>query len=144
MRRILEAGRIAGSARNRQERRFHVVAAAAVRERLATAVTRPPNVLGAPLAIAVTVFGSRNLFDAGRAAQNMMLAAANDGIASCPNSPADREALAAVLELPAEEEVAIVLSFGYPLRRRPPETLSPEEWLARADRKPLSEVARRV
>ena len=36
-------------------------------------------------------------FDAGRAAQNMMLAAWGDGIGSCPNGIANPEALAAVL-----------------------------------------------
>lgn len=142
--RILQAGRVTGSARNRQEWRFHVVDQADVRERISAAVTRPSNILGAPVAIAVTVHGKGSLFDAGRAAQNMMLAAANDGLVSCPNSPKDREALAALLGLEADEEIAIILSFGYPERPRRPERRTPQEWLERADRKPLAEVARRL
>jgi hypothetical protein len=38
------------------------------------------------------------------------------------------------------EQVATVLSFGYPSRPRHPESRSPEEWIARADRKPFDEV----
>jgi hypothetical protein len=37
-----------------------------------------------------------------------------------------------------------VLTFGYPARPRDPERRSPEEWLARADRKPLDEVVERL
>lgn len=142
LRRILQAGRVTGSARNRQEWRFHVLATREARERAAGAVTRPPNLLGAPLAIALTVHGRQNAFDAGRVAQNMMLAAANDGIASCPNMPADHVALGALLELAADEQTAIILTFGHPARARDAASLSPDEWLARADRKPLAELVR--
>ena len=38
------------------------------------------------------------------------------------------------------EQVATVLSFGYPARPRDPERRSAEEWIARADRKPFDEV----
>ena len=81
-------------------------------------------------------------FDAGRAAQNMMLAAAGDGIGSCPNGIADPDALAAVLGHADDEQVATVLSFGYPARPVDPESRTPEEWIARADRLPFDEVVR--
>ncbi len=51
------------------------------REKLADAVYEPTNVRGAQLVIAIV--GTRPL-DLGRCAQNMMLAAWNDGVASCP------------------------------------------------------------
>ena len=55
VRRILEAGRIAGSSRNRQPWRFLVVGDPGVRERVAEAVFAPGNVRGAALVVAVAV-----------------------------------------------------------------------------------------
>jgi nitroreductase len=74
--------------------------------------------------------------------QNMMLAAWNDGVASCPNGIA--EAVRAVPGLGADDAVAVVLIFGYPASRRTGESRSVEEWLAQADRKPLDELAERL
>jgi nitroreductase len=140
VRRLLEAGRMAGSSRNRQARRFVVLRDDAL-ERAARAVYMPDNLLGAALAVAIVVRGKGPTgFDAGRAAQNMMLAASNDGIGSCPNGIADADALAAVLGHGDDEQVATVISFGYPARPVDPETRTPEEWIARADRLPFDEV----
>jgi len=48
-------------------------------------VYAPANVLGAALVIAVAVRGRGPVpFDSGRAAQNMVLAAWNEGVVSCP------------------------------------------------------------
>src|SRR2546430_12766327 len=88
VRRILDAGRLAGSSRNRQERELVVVSD---KETLAAAVFAPENVLGAALVIAIA--GAATGFDIGRAAQNMMLAAWNEGVASCPNGQRDPEAV---------------------------------------------------
>ena len=140
-RRILEAGRVSGSSRNRQARRFVVLRDRALVERAAGAVYEPSNLLGAALVVSIVVSGKGPVaFDAGRAAQNMMLAAWNEGIGSCPNGLADRDLLAAELALAEGEQVAIVLSFGYPARPLDPERRSPEEWLERADRLPFEEV----
>jgi nitroreductase len=144
-RRILEAGRVTGSSQNRQQWRFDVLASEGARAAAARAVYAPGNVEGAALVVAVVVFGrGPTAFDAGRAAQAMMLAAWNDGIGSCPNGTADHDALAAALGLGEGERVAIVLTFGYPARPRDPSRRAAEEWLARADRKPFDEVVRRV
>jgi nitroreductase len=70
----------------------------------------------------------------------MMLAAWNEGVASCPNGLNEPERAAATLGLADDEEVAIVLSFGYPARPRDPESRSAEEWSARADRRPFDDV----
>ncbi len=140
-RRILDAGRLAGSARNRQPWRFHVVEERAAIESLARAVFAPANVLGARLVVVVVTAGKGpTSFDAGRAAQNMMLAAWNEGVVSCPNGIADPEGAAGVLALSEDEQLAIVLSFGYPATPRNPERRTAAEWSRRADRKPLDEI----
>ena len=134
-RRILDAGRVAGSAANKQQWRFLVVG-----NELAEVVYVPENVLNAKLVVAVV---STAPFDAGRAAQNMMLAAWNEGIGSCPNGISDRERGAEILGLD-DGESAIVLTFGYPARKSDPESRSAEEWIERANRKPFDEVVKRL
>jgi nitroreductase len=95
--------------------------------------------------VAVVVTGKGPIsFDAGRCAQNMLLAAWNEGVASCPNGLADRDAAHRVLELAEDESPAIVLTFGLPARPRDPESRSVEEWSARANRRPLADVVRRL
>jgi len=76
----------------------------------------------------------------GRAAQNMLLAAWNDGVGSCPNGISD----AALAERLVGAPVRIILSFGYPARPRDPTAHSADEWSARANRKPFDEVVRKV
>ena len=143
--RILEAGRVAGSAMNRQQRRFVVVEDPELRERLAETVYAPRNVRGAVLVVAIVVHGGGpTAFDAGRAGQNMMLAAWNDGVGSCPSGVADRDTATGLLDLGEDERVAIVLTFGYPARPIDPERRSPEEWIDRASRKPFEEVVSRL
>lgn len=137
--RILDAGRVTPSSQNRQPWRFLVVEGADRRARLAEAVYEPANVSGAQLIIAIT--GNR-AFDLGRCAQNMMLAAWNDGVASTPNGIADADAATEALGL--EEPPVTVLSFGYPARQPPAESRSAEEWSDRADRRPLDESVERI
>jgi nitroreductase len=139
--RILDAGRVAGSARNLQPWRFVVVESEDRKQQLAGTVYAPDNVRGA--AVAVAIVGKAGL-DAGRCAQNMMLAAWNDGVGSVPNGMPDAAATAAVLGLGQDEAPAIVLSFGYPAFTPRPERRSPEEWSRLADRKPLDELVERV
>ena len=140
--RILDAGRLSGSAVNRQPWQFVVVEHGAAVEQLAEGVYAPQNVKGAALVIAVVTRGTP-AFDAGRACQNMMLAAWNEGVASCPNGLADQERAREVLGVAEDERVATVLSFGYPAIPRDPASRSPEEWSSRANRKPLKDVVRR-
>ncbi len=90
--RLLDAGRLSGSSRNSQPWTFVVPTGRARLEALADAVFVPENVLTAGLVVAILVHGKGPvLFDAGRAAQSMLLAAWADGIASCPNGIRDRE-----------------------------------------------------
>jgi nitroreductase len=141
--RILDAGRIAGSARNRQPWRFLVLESAGVVERVAETVYAPQNLLGAHLVVAVVVEDSPG-FDCGRAAQNMMLAAWNEGVTSCPNGMPDSEAAARAIGLPEGQRPLNILSFGYPARARDPESRSAAEWIERAKRKPREDVVQHV
>ncbi len=138
--RILDAGRLAGSAQNRQPWRFFVVERSDLVDRLAECVYAPANVLGARLVVAVAGQG----FDLGRAAQNMMLAAWNDGVASCPNGVRDQEGARELLGFGEEERLGIVLTFGYPARLRDASSRSAAEWSARANRRPLAELVERL
>jgi nitroreductase len=141
--RILDAGRIAGSARNKQPWRFLVLENRDLVKQVAATVYAPGNLLGARLVVAIVVRGSPG-FDAGRAAQNMMLAAWNEGVTSCPNGMPDPEKTAELLPLGEEERPLNILSFGYPARARDPESRSAEEWVDRAKRKPRDEVVQQV
>jgi nitroreductase len=143
--RILDAGRIAGSSQNRQPWRFLVVESPSLRERLAEAVYVPANVRGAALVVVIALRGrGPAAFDAGRAAQNMMLTAWNERIGSCPNGMPDPDAVAQLLDLDEGERPQIVLTFGYPLRMRDPQRHAAVEWIERADRKPADEVVQRL
>jgi len=135
--RILDAGRLSGSSKNKQRWEFVVISGAA-QNRLAEAVHAPENVRSAALVVAIV--GEAGGFDAGRCAQNMMLAAWGDGVVSCPNGVRDPDVAAEI----CSGEVRAILSFGYPLRPRHPESHSSEEWSARANRKPLDELVREV
>lgn len=112
--RILQAGRMAGSSKNTQPWRFVVLRDPKRREELAACGNFATPMLAAPLAIAIVLAPGGNAFDAGRTAQNMMLAAWDEGITSCPVAMHDREAASKVLGLPEEHVVAMVITFGYP------------------------------
>jgi nitroreductase len=135
--RILDAGRLSGSSKNRQRWEFVVVSGDA-QERLAEAVYAPENVRSA--AFVVAIVSEAGGFDCGRCAQNMMLAAWGDGVVSCPNGVTDAEAATAI----CGGEVRGILTFGHPARPRDPGSRSAEEWSERANRKPLLELVREV
>jgi nitroreductase len=136
-RRILDAGRLSGSSKNKQRWEFAVVSGGA-KDRLAEAVYAPENVRTAALVVAIV--GEASGFDAGRCAQNMMLAAWGDAVVSCPNGVRDADAAAEI----CGGEARAILSFGYPARPRDPSSRTAEEWSARANRKPLDALAREV
>lgn len=76
-------------------------------------------------AIAVIVQTHRHEYDAGRCAQNMMLAAWGDGIGSCPAHVPEAE-LATLLGIPAGLHINRVIGFGYidPGRATPPASVA--------------------
>ena len=142
--RILDAGRLAGSAVNRQPWTFVVVEDPERKERLAESVYAGGNVRGAAFVVAIATKDGGSALDVGRAMQNMMLVAWNDGVASCPNGMPDRAQTAQLLGLEGDLQPVIVLTFGYPRRELDPESRSAEEWSRAANRKPLAEVLKRV
>jgi nitroreductase len=145
-RKILDAGRVSGSSANRQQWRFVWVTDRERLERLEEMVYEPGNIRGCAFAVAVAMSGKGpTSFDAGRAAQNMLLAAWNEGLGSCPNGIPDRPAAGDVLGLSDGEELVVILTFGYPARaRRDPGSRSAEEWIEAANRKPFDEVVVRL
>ncbi len=129
--RILDAGRLSGSSQNKQLWNFVVVSDTAA---LADAVWAPENVQTAGLVVAIV--GNAGMFDVGRCAQNMMLAAWDRGVVSCPNGIKDAGRAAELVG----GEVKMILSFGYPVRQLDVEARSAEEWSAAAKRKPLDDL----
>lgn len=143
--RILDAGRLAGSASNKQHWRFVVVESEELKGQVSESVYAASNITGAALVVGlVTPEGDLPTFDSGRTAQNMMLAAWNEGVASVPNGTSDAGKMGELLGAGEGERVMIVLSFGYPAREDDPERRSAEEWSAAAKRKPLDEVVERL
>jgi nitroreductase len=131
MDRLVQAARMAGSAKAAEPVRLVLVRDQEQKERLAACGNFTPHiptcsvavvfvlvpeagVVGAPFAI------FRGPFDAGRAAQNLMLAAWAEGIASCPASMHHAEKAAEVLGLPEGHVVANVIALGYPAEEKDP------------------------
>jgi nitroreductase len=141
---ILDAGRLSGSSQNRQAWTFVVPTGRARIEALSESVFVPENVLSAGLVVVIVTPVGVGAFDAGRAAQNMLLSAWNHGVASCPNGVRDRVVACSALSLADGEDPAIVLSFGLPGRPRDPESRPSSEWSSRANRRPLGEVVREL
>ncbi|GBD14736.1 NADH dehydrogenase [bacterium HR25] len=116
LRRILQAGRMAGSSKNGQPCRFIVVREQEMKEAVARCGHYADWTPAAPLIVVIVVptGGPRNDFDAGRAAQNMMLAAWAEGLASCPFVLHEAERARRVLGLPRGRRVAMAIAFGRP------------------------------
>jgi nitroreductase len=140
---ILDAGRMTGSSKNRQPWTFIVVRDDAAVEAVAESVFEPTNIRGAAFVVGIHISGGPAI-DAGRVSQNMMLAAWALGVGSCPNGISDQVGMNRALRLAEDDKVPIVISFGYPAKRRDPSRRSAQEWIARANRKPYDEVVREV
>jgi nitroreductase len=113
--RVLQAGRMAGSAKNVQPCRFVVLTDHAHKEELAACGQFSAWIPQAPVNVAIVIPEEGRDFDAGRAAQNMMIAANALGLASCPVTMHDQECARRTLGLPDGHRVAIVLALGHPL-----------------------------
>ena len=139
---ILDAGRRAGSSKNLQRWDFIICRE---RQHLADLATLGPyagHIAGAAVAIALVTPDPAAadaplsvMFDLGQAAENMMLAALELGIGSCPATVYQHDGARELLGYPLTHHCEYVLSFGYPADpaelSRPPRT---------GGRRPLSEI----
>lgn len=138
---ILEAGRLAPTAKNLQEQRIYVLQSA---EALAMVDKVTPCRYGAPTVLAVA-YDKNNVFtypggkvnsgaeDATIVATHMILAAANEGVDSCWLNFLDPEKTTAELGLPENEEVVMLMDLGFAAEGAGP---LPNH----GNRKPLSET----
>ena len=111
--RILQAGRMAGSSKNTQPVRMVVLRGPERLKEIAACGQFATHVPGCAVAVAVVLTPGGGQFDAGRAAQNMMVAAWSEGVSSCPTSMHDGECARTTLGLPEGHSVAILLAMGY-------------------------------
>ncbi|MEU7042923.1 nitroreductase family protein [Streptomyces varsoviensis] len=145
LRPVLEAGRWTGSARNRQPWRFVVVRDREIRRQLARLGAYAGHLAVAPLVIALaveeTAGGEDAQFDAGRAAQNMMLAAHVQGLGTCPASffPAENADRAGPLcGMAPPWRVRTAISLGHPAPAPPGKPAIP------TGRLPLAELVTEI
>ena len=113
--RILQAGRMAGSAKNMQPCRFVVLTDTSHTEELAACGQFSAWIPQAPVNIAIVIPEDGRDFDAGRTAQNIMVASNALGLASCPVTMHDSECARRVLALPDGHRVSIVVAIGHPV-----------------------------
>ena len=118
---ILEAGRLAPTAKNLQEQRIYVVSS---EENLAKIDKVTPCRYGAPTVL-VVAFDKNDVYtypggkhssgieDAAIVATHLHLAACNEGVDSCWINNFDPDALAADLGLPENEQILTLLDLGY-------------------------------
>ena len=138
---ILEAGRVAPTAKNLQEQHVYVVQS---EEMLAKIDGVTPCRYGAPTVV-VVAFDKNNVFtypggkrdsgveDATIVATHMILAATDEGVDSCWVNFFDPEKMEEVLGLPENEEILMVMDLGYAAEGAGP---LPNH----SSRKPLSET----
>jgi len=133
LRRILQAARMTGSSKNSEPNRLIVVRERAGLEALA-ALSPFGKFIARSAATVVIAQTHAHEFDAGRCAQNMMVAAWGEGIGSCPAHLPERE-VAHLLHIPPEMVINRVVAFGYvdPARTAPPSSVARR-------RKPLDEL----
>lgn len=112
--RILQAARMAGSSKNEQPIRLIVIEDDERKTELARCGDFTAHLSSTPLVVLVVRFGDSRPFDAGRTAQNMMVAANAEGVASCPVGIQHDECARELLGLPPEAIVAMAITFGYP------------------------------
>ena len=147
---VENAVRVAGTApsgANQQPWRFVVLKERQHRHDLANSMMAPRNLDRCVVAIAVVLLNERLRFDAGRVAQNIMVAAWGQGVGSCPNSvrPDDHDLVRKDLGAPAEAAIATIITLGYPApgQPRPRPKADPEKIVAKLNRLPLEELVHR-
>jgi len=123
LRRVLEAGRLAPSGRNRQIWRFVVVRDEDRRRRLMEACRMQRFVAEAPVVIAAVANETHHKTGSGKpahpvdiaiAVDHMILAATELGLGTCWIASFEHDAVADVLAIPTNKEVVVLFTLGYP------------------------------
>lgn len=130
---VVEAGRLAPSAYNRQPWKFVVVRDKERLKKLGELCTSGPYVKDAAFAIVVFVDPENpfHVIDGTRAIQTMMLAGWTLGLGSCWVTGVEREKAAELLKAPKSLYLLAVVPFGHPKKKLK----------GKKARKPLAEVA---
>ena len=135
VRKIVEAGRLTGSAMNLQPWHFIVVQDRETLRRLGALARSGPYVADAPLAIVIAVEKTGYaVSDASRAVQSMLLTAWSEGVGSNWVGFGGLEKVKALLEVPTKLDVLAILPFGYSADRI---------GRGKKNRKPLGAIAHR-
>lgn len=124
---VLNAARLAGSAKNVQPVRVVTVSDIETKKALKAGGDFATWIDQAPLLVVFTVTsdaGPRRMFDVGRHAQNLMVAANAVGLTSCPVTLHHQDAVRDALAIPAEVEAPMLVSLGYPESMEPPAVIA--------------------
>lgn len=136
VRRIVEAGRLAGSSMNGQPWRFIVVEERETLRRLGALARSGPYVARAALAIVVAIERTRfAVSDGSRAIQSMILTAWSEGVGSNWVGFLGLTEVKSLLGIPDDLDVLAIVPFGYPAKAGGGK--------GKKARKPLAEVAHR-
>ena len=112
---VLQAGRMAGSAKNQQLNRIVVVTDAGDRAKLGECGKFADWVPSCPVVMAIVVpKEGGKAFDIGRMTQNMMVAAHGLGLASCPVTFHDSDCVRELLGFPDDHEAPMGVGIGHP------------------------------
>jgi nitroreductase len=118
--RIVDAGRHAGSSKNLQRWDFILVRDREQLQALSKVGAYAGHLAGATIAIALVTPDPKPgdplsvMWDLGLAAENMVLAAWELGIGSCPATVYDQALARSLLGYPEDRHCEYLLSFGYP------------------------------
>ncbi|MEO6198112.1 MAG: nitroreductase family protein [Dehalococcoidia bacterium] len=114
LRKLTQAGRMAGSSKNTQPVRLVVVVDKENMAELAKCGDFAQPLGPAAAAIVVCLGPGGMEFDAGRASQNIMVAAWNEGLASCPVRIHHEDCGRQALGLPEDWRISMVIALGHP------------------------------
>jgi len=143
LRAVLEAGRLAPSAKNMQEWRFVVVRDPGLRRKLIPIANDQAFVGQAPVVIVAcgTQCDYRMpcgqpafLIDVAIALEHMALAAVEQGLGSCWIGAYDQQAVKELLGIPKEVQVVCLLPLGYPAQDPDPRPRLPHADVVFEDR----------
>ncbi len=130
---VLEAGRAAPSAYNRQPWNFVLINDKSLLRKIGELSSTGPYIANSQFAVAVYVDtkNSFHIIDGTRAVQTMMLAGWDLGLGSCWVNGIDREKVSELLGAPPGMYLLTIIPFGKPRKA----------YKGKKSRKPLSEIA---